>query len=168
MNKGVYIALASIGLAQAAKIPIHYMRTKEWRPEVIYQTGGMPSSHSAGVSSLTTYVALSRGMPTIDFALSLVYGLIVMYDAQGVRRQAGRLTLKVNDLDELIDKINKDQPVKFVEKSPDKLKEMLGHEPEEVIGGAIFGIITGAIGYAITKNDRKTSKFKVKFRDWIR
>lgn len=167
LNKGVYIALASIGLAQAAKIPIHYLKTKEWRPELFYQTGGMPSSHSAGVSSLTTYVALSRGLPTIDFALSLVYGLIVMYDAQGVRRQAGHLTLKVNDLDELVDKIHEDQPVKFEEKSPDKLKEMLGHEPEEVVGGAIFGIITGAIGYALTKKDRKTSKFKVKFRDWM-
>lgn len=167
MNKGVYIALSSIGLAQAAKIPIHYIKTKEWRPELFYQTGGMPSSHSAGVSSLTTYVALSRGVPTIDFALSLVYGLIVMYDAQGVRRQAGRLTLKVNDLDELVDKINKEQPVKFVEKSPDKLKEMLGHEPEEVVGGAIFGIIAGAIGYALTKKDRKMSKYKIKFREWI-
>jgi uncharacterized protein len=167
LNKGVYIALASIGLAQAAKIPIHFLKTKEWRPKIFYQTGGMPSSHSAGVSSLTTYVALSRGVPTVDFALSLVYGLIVMYDAQGVRRQAGHLTLKVNDLDDLVDKINEDQPVKFEEKSPDKLKEMLGHEPEEVIGGAIFGIITGALGYALTKKDRKMSKFKVKFRDWM-
>jgi uncharacterized protein len=167
LNKGVYIALGSIGLAQAAKIPIHYYKTQEWRPEIFFQTGGMPSSHSAGVASLTTYVALSRGVPTIDFALSLVYGLIVMYDAQGVRRQTGQLTLKVNDLDELINKIHEDKPVAFEEKSPNKLKEMLGHEPEEVIGGAIFGIFTGAIGYALTKKNRKTSKFKVRFRDWM-
>jgi uncharacterized protein len=167
MNKGVFIALASIGLAQAAKIPIHYMKKKEWRPEIFFQTGGMPSSHSAGVSSLTTFVALSRGVPTIDFALSLVYGLIVMYDAQGVRRQTGHLTLKVNDIDELVDKINEDRPVKFEEKSPEKLKEMLGHEPEEVLGGAIFGIITGAIGYALTKKDRKLSKLRLKLKDLL-
>lgn len=162
MNKGVPIALASIGLAQAVKIPIHYFKSGEWKPEIFFQTGGMPSSHSAGVTSLTTYVALKRGFPTIDFALSLIYGLIVMYDAQGVRRQAGELTLRVNDINELVEKIKKDEGVKFEEKPPKKLKEMLGHEPEEVIGGALFGIVTGALGYYLEKNNRKMSKFRLR------
>ncbi|MFE8702158.1 divergent PAP2 family protein [Cytobacillus sp. FJAT-54145] len=164
MNKGVYVALLSIGLAQGLKIPIHYYKKKEWRPELFFQTGGMPSSHSAGVSSLTTFIALRRGVPTIDFALSLVYGLIVMYDAQGIRRQTGELTLKVNDLDDLMDKVQHEETVKFEEKSPDKLKEMLGHQPEEVLGGALLGILTGTLGHVLTKKDRKMSKFKVKFR----
>jgi acid phosphatase family membrane protein YuiD len=151
MNKGVSIALISIGLAQTVKIPLHFMKSGEWKPEMFFSTGGMPSSHSAGVTSLTTYIALKRGFPTIDFALSLVYGLIVMYDAQGVRRQAGELTLRVNDLDELVDKIQKDESVKFEEKPPQKLKEVLGHKPEEVIGGAIFGVLTGAAGYYLGK-----------------
>ncbi|WP_174733944.1 divergent PAP2 family protein [Mesobacillus harenae] len=151
MNKGAAIALSSIGLAQGLKIPIHYYYTKEWRPELFFKTGGMPSSHSAGVASLTTYVALDRGMPTVDFALSLVFGLIVMYDAQGIRRQTGELTLKVNDLDELIDKIHEHDPVEFEEKSPDPLKEMLGHQPMEVLGGAILGVIMGAAGHFLTK-----------------
>jgi acid phosphatase family membrane protein YuiD len=151
MNKGVSIALISIGLAQAVKIPLHFMKSGKWKPEVFFSTGGMPSSHSAGVTSLTTYIALKRGFPTIDFALSLVYGLIVMYDAQGVRRQAGELTLRVNDLDELVEKIQKDESVKFEEKPPKKLKEVLGHKPEEVIGGAIFGVLTGAAGYYLGK-----------------
>lgn len=163
MNKGVYIALLSIGLAQSLKIPIHFMKEKEWRPELFLSTGGMPSSHSAGVSSLTTYIALQRGIPTIDFALSLVYGLIVMYDAQGIRRQTGELTLKVNDLGDLMDKIHHDETVKFEEKSPKKLKEMLGHEPEEVIGGALLGVVTGTIGHLLTKKNRKLSKYKIKF-----
>ena len=145
------IALISIGLAQAVKIPLHFMKSGEWKPEMFFSTGGMPSSHSAGVTSLTTYIALKRGFPTIDFALSLIYGLIVMYDAQGVRRQAGELTLRVNDLDELVDKIQKDESVKFEEKPPKKLKEVLGHKPEEVIGGAIFGVLTGAAGYYLGK-----------------
>ncbi|MGJ7921851.1 divergent PAP2 family protein [Neobacillus sp. LXY-4] len=162
MNKGVSIALTSITLAQALKIPIHFMKTGQWNPKVFFQTGGMPSSHSAGVTSLTTYIALKRGFPTVDFALSLVYGLIVMYDAQGVRKQAGELTLRVNDLDELVEKIKKDESVQFEEKPPKKLKEMLGHEPEEVIGGALFGVATGTIGYLLEKNRRKTSKFKIK------
>lgn len=151
MNRGVYIALLSIGLAQFLKIPIHYVKEKKWKPSLFFQTGGMPSSHSAGVSSLTTFIALRRGVPTIDFALSLVYGLIVMYDAQGIRRQTGELTLKVNDLGDLMEKIHKDDAVPFEEKSPKKLKEMLGHEPEEVLGGALLGIITGALGHVLTK-----------------
>lgn len=161
MNKGVIIALLSMGMAQAMKIPLHYRKSGEWKPKLFFQTGGMPSSHSAGVTSLTTYIALKRGLPTIDFALSLVYGLIVMYDAQGVRRQAGQLTLKVNDLHELVEKIKKDETVEFEEKPPKKLKEVLGHEPEEVIGGAIFGIVMGSLGYVLGKNDRKMSKFKI-------
>jgi uncharacterized protein len=163
MNKGVYIALLSIGLAQGLKIPIHYYKEKEWRPELFFETGGMPSSHSAGVSSLTTYIALKQGLPTFDFALSLVYGLIVMYDAQGIRRQTGELTLKVNSLDELITKVRKEEGVEFKEKSPRKLKEMLGHKPEEVVGGALLGILTGMIGHLVTKKDRKLSIFEIKF-----
>ncbi|WP_210365024.1 divergent PAP2 family protein [Bacillus sp. REN3] len=151
MNKGVLISLSSIGLAQALKIPIHYAKTKEWKPELFFATGGMPSSHSAGVSSLTTYIALKKGVPTVDFALSLVFGMIVMYDAQGIRRQTGELTLKVNDLDELIDKIHEDDPVEFEEKSPNPLKEMLGHQPKEVLGGALLGALMGFSGYHLAK-----------------
>lgn len=163
MNKGVYIALMSIGLAQGLKIPIHYYKKKEWRPEVFFETGGMPSSHSAGVASLTTYIALKQGLPAFDFALSLVYGLIVMYDAQGIRRQTGELTLKVNSLDELVRSIGKDGKVEYKEKSPKKLKEVLGHQPSEVIGGAFLGIITGTIGHLMTKKDRKKKVFSIKF-----
>ncbi|WML45037.1 divergent PAP2 family protein [Neobacillus sp. PS3-40] len=163
MNKGVYIALVSIGLAQGMKIPIHYYKQKEWRPELFFETGGMPSSHSAGVSSLTTYIALKQGVPTFDFALSFIYGLIVMYDAQGIRRQTGELTLKVNSLDELMTQIRNDKGIEFKEKSPKKLKEMLGHKPEEVIGGAILGVCTGMIGYLLSKSDRKLPFFKLKF-----
>ncbi|PAE24477.1 divergent PAP2 family protein [Bacillus sp. 7894-2] len=154
MNKGVYIALLSIGLAQGLKIPIHYVKKGELRPDLFFQTGGMPSSHSAGVSSLTTFIALKRGVPTVDFALSLVYGLIVMYDAQGIRRQTGELTLKVNSLGELVDKIHKDETVKFEEEGPKKLKEMLGHQPAEVLGGAILGVLTGTLGYLLTKKKK--------------
>ncbi|KAB7672982.1 divergent PAP2 family protein [Bacillus sp. B1-b2] len=158
MNKGVYIALISIGLAQFFKIPLHFFKTKKWDNSLFFQTGGMPSSHSAGVSSLTTFVALKRGLPTIDFALSLIFGLIVMYDAQGIRRQTGELTLKVNNLGDLVDKINKDKNIQYTEK-PKKLKQMLGHQPEEVFGGAILGIIIGLIGHLLTKPKSKYHSF---------
>jgi uncharacterized protein len=163
MNKGIYIALISIGLAQALKIPIHFFKAKRWKPSLFFQTGGMPSSHSAGVASLTTFIALKRGVPTIDFALSLIYGLIVMYDAQGIRRQTGELTLKVNDMDEFMNTINREETVKYEQKQPKKLKEMLGHEPEEVLGGAILGIIVGVIGWFFQRKGRILSKYKVRF-----
>src|SRR3954465_13153485 len=145
MNKGIYVALISIGLAQALKIPIHFVKTQKWKPDLFFQTGGMPSSHSAGVASLTTFIALKRGTPTIDFALSLIYGLIVMYDAQGIRRQTGELTLKVNSMHDLMEKVDKEESVEFEQESPKKLKEMLGHQPEEVIGGAILGALVGVV-----------------------
>ncbi|WP_462411974.1 divergent PAP2 family protein [Neobacillus sp. Marseille-QA0830] len=163
MNKGIYLALLSIGLAQGVKIPIHFVKKREWRPELFFGTGGMPSSHSAGVATLTTYIALKRGLRAVDFALSLVYGLIVMYDAQGVRRQTGELTLKVNSMNDLIETIHHDETVKFEQKPPKKLKEVLGHEPEEVVGGAVFGVIVGIIGYLCTKKDSKWPKIKVRF-----
>ena len=163
MNKGVYLALFSMGLAQGVKIPIHYFKEKEWRPDLFFGTGGMPSSHSAGVSTLTTYIALQRGLPTFDFALSLVYGLIVMYDAQGVRRQTGELTLRVNSMNDLIEKINKEESLEYKQEAPKKLKEMLGHQPEEVVGGALLGVLVGVIGHLCTKKDRKLSKFKLRF-----
>lgn len=163
MNKGVYLALFSIGLAQGMKIPIHYYKKKEWRPDLFFETGGMPSSHSAGVSTLTTYIALRQGLPTFDFALSLIYGLIVMYDAQGIRRQTGELTLKVNSMNDLMEKIRKEETVEFKQNAPKRLKEMLGHRPEEVVGGALLGVLIGIAGHMFTKKDRNWWNFKLRF-----
>ncbi|MGR3764766.1 divergent PAP2 family protein [Rossellomorea sp. NS-SX7] len=162
MNKGVLTALLSIVLAQGFKIPIHYIKKREWKPELFFQTGGMPSSHSAGVASLTTFIALKKGVKTIDFALSFVFGLIVMYDAQGIRRQTGELTLKVNSLDELVRKAHEKESVEFEERKPKRLKEMLGHQPQEVVGGALLGLIMGALGFIISKKDRQRKRFFVR------
>ncbi|MEG9297941.1 divergent PAP2 family protein [Mangrovibacillus sp. Mu-81] len=162
MNKGILTALLSIVLAQGFKIPLHYMKKKEWKPELFFQTGGMPSSHSAGVASLTTFIALKKGVKTIDFALSFIYGLIVMYDAQGIRRQTGELTLKVNSLDELVRKAHEEESVEFEEKKPKILKEMLGHQPQEVVGGAVLGLVMGALGFLVSKKDRQRNRFFVR------
>ncbi|MCH1627349.1 divergent PAP2 family protein [Ferdinandcohnia quinoae] len=151
MNRAIYIALVSIGLAQFIKIPIKKFKTGFWDWKTMFETGGMPSSHSAGVSSLATYIALRRGVSTIDFGLSSIFGLIVMYDAQGVRRQAGELTLKVNELDEEIERMEGQKDHHYHDRKEDRLKEMLGHQPKEVVGGALFGMLTGTIGYLLTK-----------------
>ena len=100
------------------------------------ETGGMPSSHSAVVTSLMTAVGLSEGFNSPLFAISFVFSFIVMYDAAGVRRAAGKQASILNQL------INSKQ-VKV--DTNEKLKELLGHTPIQVFVGAIYGIIVGYV-----------------------
>lgn len=152
MNRGITTALFSIGLAQFLKIPIKRVRKGKWDWGIFFETGGMPSSHSAGVSSLATYIALKRGISTIDFALSTIFGLIVMYDAQGVRRQTGELAIRVNDLYEDVNELeSKEKSANVYEQKEELVKERLGHQPEEVIGGALLGVATGALSYLLQR-----------------
>ena len=98
------------------------------------ETGGMPRSHSAVVTSLMTAVGLSEGFDSPMFAVSFVFSFIVMYDAAGVRLAAGKQAKILNQL------INSNQ-VKV--DTNEKLKELLGHTPIQVFVGAIYGIIVG-------------------------
>ncbi|TWI59199.1 divergent PAP2 family protein [Halalkalibacter nanhaiisediminis] len=151
MNRPMLTALTTIGLAQGLKIPIKRWQMGEWDFGTFFETGGMPSSHSAGVTALATYIALERGVSSIDFALSTVFGLIVMYDAQGIRRQTGELTIKVNQMAENIAELTAFQKSHSTSKRAVRLRERLGHMPEEVLGGAVFGLLTGSISYLIAK-----------------
>ena len=98
------------------------------------ETGGMPSSHSAVVTSLMTAVGLSEGFASPIFAVAFVFSFIVMYDAAGVRLAAGKQAKILNQL------INSNQ-VKV--DTNEKLKELLGHTPIQVFVGAIYGIVVG-------------------------
>jgi uncharacterized protein len=149
MNKPVITALATIGIAQFLKIPIKQIEDGKWDWSMFLETGGMPSSHSAGVSSLATYIALKRGVKTIDFALASIFGLLVMYDAQGVRRQSGELSIKVNDLEEEIERMRGQEDHHYHDRKSRKIRERLGHQPAEVIGGALIGIASGFLAYKI-------------------
>ncbi|WP_227938125.1 divergent PAP2 family protein [Alkalihalobacillus deserti] len=151
MNRPMITALATIGIAQTLKIPINKAKTGEWDPSILVETGGMPSSHSAGVTALATYIALDRGIPSVDFALSTVFGLIVMYDAQGIRRQTGELTLKVNEMDKELEHLTGIHKKITNRERSVKLRERLGHMPEEVVGGALLGMLTGSLSYFILR-----------------
>ena len=100
------------------------------------ETGGMPSSHSAVVTSLMVAIGMSEGFYSPIFAVSFVFSFIVMYDAAGVRRAAGKQAQILNQL------INSKQ-VKV--DTNEKLKELLGHTPVQVFVGALIGIIAGLI-----------------------
>ncbi len=109
-----------------------YFRTRRWNLRRFVETGGMPSSHSASVAALSTAVGLWHGFNTALFSVTLYFGLIVMYDAAGLRRAAGR---QASVLNRLIERHFQDS-----ERETQKLMELLGHTPFEVFVGAILGI----------------------------
>ena len=101
---------------------------------MLVNTGGMPSSHSASVTAMTTSIGLIKGFDSVVFALAFCLSAVVMYDSAGVRRAAGKQAELLNVMvEELLSEEHK-----F---SKSKLKELLGHTPVEVLAGAIFGIL---------------------------
>lgn len=147
MGRALITGLAGIGLAQVLKLPIHYWRKGEWDWSQVSSSGGMPSSHSAGTAALTTYIAMKKGLSSIDFAVSTVFGLIVMYDAMGVRRRAGEMAVELNELDVEMERLADQHPGVYHRRREEALKEQLGHMPREVIGGALVGVATGIASY---------------------
>ncbi len=110
----------------------------------MFSTGGMPSSHSAAVSSLATVVGISTGTGTLIFAACVVFGVIVMYDAAGIRRHAGEQAIAINKLEAEIGRyIDSDHFRDRHEIYQKRLKEMLGHQPIEVFFGSLMGILVG-------------------------
>ncbi|MFX3675263.1 MAG: divergent PAP2 family protein [Paenisporosarcina sp.] len=163
MNHGIITALSAIGIAQGLKILTHKKLTGDWDWKQAFTTGGMPSSHSAGVMALASYVAANKGTRHTETALAVVFGTIVMYDAQGIRRHTGEIAQLVNNLEDSFIAISGDFPsFDYVEKDKE-LKELLGHQPIEVLGGAILGVAFGLIAARIEnkeREDRKKSRFR--------
>lgn len=143
MNRGIVTALSAIGIAQGLKIFMHKKLTGNWDWKPAFTTGGMPSSHSAGVSALASYVAANKGWNHTETSLATVFGVIVMYDAQGIRRHTGEIAQLVNDLEDRLAKFSGDFPsFEYVQREKE-LKELLGHQPVEVGVGATLGVLIG-------------------------
>ncbi len=152
MNRGIFTALSAIGIAQGLKIFTHKRLTGKWDIKQVATTGGMPSSHSAGVSSLATYIATNKGSSHTETALATIFGMIVMYDAQGIRRHTGEIAQLVNDLEDNFAAFSGDFPsFEFVQRDKE-LNELLGHQPIEVLGGAILGVVLGYISAKCENN----------------
>ncbi|TWT14361.1 divergent PAP2 family protein [Planomicrobium sp. CPCC 101079] len=158
MNRGIVTSLSAIGIAQALKIVTHKKLTGVWDWKQAFTTGGMPSSHSAGVSALASYVAANKGARHTETALAVVFGTIVMYDAQGIRRHTGEIAQLVNDLEDSFVSISGDFPSMTFVKREKELKELLGHQPIEVFGGALFGVVLGLISAKIENDERRNKK----------
>lgn len=165
MNHGIITALSAIGIAQGLKIVTHKKIHGVWDWKQAFTTGGMPSSHSAGVSALASYVATNRGTRHTETALAVVFGTIVMYDAQGIRRHTGEIAQLVNNLEDSFVAITGDFPsLEYVEREKD-LKELLGHQPIEVFGGALLGVVIGLVAARVENKDREDSR-TIQFRQY--
>lgn len=138
-NRVLWCAVAAWFVAQALKIPTYWLVEKELDWRRFFGSGGMPSSHTAFVISLTIMIGAVEGFNTALFAAAVVLSAIVMYDASGVRRETG---IQGQVLNEIIQKVFVDgQPITDVE-----LKELVGHTKVEVAGGFVVGVLT-ALGF---------------------
>ena len=132
-NSVLYIAVITCLIAQASKLIIDLAKNRKFNVRVLVTTGGMPSAHSALVTSLATGVGQTAGWASPEFAIATIFAAIVMYDAAGVRQAAGKQARILNQMiDELFSKDH--------EFNEDKLKELLGHTPFQVIVGSILGV----------------------------
>lgn len=126
-------------IAQSIKVLLGAIREKRFNFAWFVGTGGMPSSHAAGASSLATSVGVTYGFDSAIFAVSLLFAIVVMFDAQGVRRASGRQAVILNKmLDDIYWKKKMDE---------NRLKELLGHTPVQVFAGAILGVLVSLLLY---------------------
>lgn len=138
-------ALCAILVTQLLKVPLHYYQTHKLDMHKVVDAGGMPSSHAAGVMALTTALAYVVGPKSPIFATAVVFTAIVMYDAGGIRRHAGEHAVLLNRIAMEISLGEfSEAPTTSDEQEGERLKEILGHEPKEVIIGALIGMIIGA------------------------
>ncbi len=133
-NRILDIVVVSLVVAQTLKVIFYFFKEKKLNLRKYLDTGSMPSSHSASVSSLATAVGISEGVDSVCFAISLIFSLVVMYDATGVRQAVGKQAVVLNKMINNIRK--KENSVLFEE----NMKELIGHTPLEVLAGAALGV----------------------------
>jgi len=142
MNYALVIGILSVVISQATKVVTAYIAEKKFTPMIILSNGGMPSSHTAFVVSVAISIALSVGMSSPIFAVAAMMAMIVINDAMGVRYEAGKHAFVLNQIiDDMKELSMKDEAY------DQKLKELLGHKPIEVLGGIITGTIVSLLGY---------------------
>ncbi len=151
-NIPLLAALFGIIFAQFIKIPIAYLVTGKLDWRLFTSTGGMPSSHSAAVTALTTAIAFETGLGSPLFAVSATFAIIVMFDATGVRFQAGQQAIMINQMRSDFQTFVHQSKGWTQKKNDEKIKELktlLGHKPSEVLMGALTGIAISLIIYLV-------------------
>lgn len=142
-NKALIAGLIAWAVAQVIKIPLDYLRTRRWNWALLFTTGGMPSSHSALMTSTTLAIGLYYGFDHPTFALGVAVTMIVTYDAAGVRQQAGIHAQRINVI---FEELLRGHPI-----NERDLRVVLGHTPLEVVGGILLGLVVATTQWFIWK-----------------
>ena len=156
INVVLFAAAVSWLTAQVLKTIIYAIKYRTFRLERIWGAGGMPSSHSAFVCSLAMTTCRVCGVNSVEASLAMSIAFIVMYDACGVRREAGQHAREINRLrkivdkldDELVEKLDEEVDIESENSENEELKdhkEFLGHTPIQVLCGALLGILIGFV-----------------------
>ena len=135
-NRFLLVSLSSWFVAQVLKTILYALETKKLDINRLFGDGGMPSGHSATVTSLAIFCGLNFGFDTFQFAVTAILAIIVCHDAMGVRLETGKQAVALNELLEVFELIH---PNKISEAN---LKEFVGHTPIQVIAGILLGILT--------------------------
>ncbi|KAI3713887.1 hypothetical protein L1987_72474 [Smallanthus sonchifolius] len=143
MNYPLLSALLAFAIAQSIKVFTTWYKEKRWDLKQLLGSGGMPSSHSATVTALAVAVGFQDGVGGTTFATALILACVVMYDASGVRLQAGR---QAEVLNQIVYELPAQHPLAEIR----PLRELLGHTPPQVAAGGLLGLITAGIIYLIS------------------
>ena len=136
---------AGIGwlLAQLIKVPLNFIFHREWNWSLLLSTGGMPSSHSALVAGAAHACGLFTGFGSAYFAIAAVIAIVVIYDATGIRWQAGKHAAVINAM---IQDLATGHPLK-----EEQLREVLGHTPMEAVAGTLLGVVVSQLVWLLAK-----------------
>lgn len=138
-NRFFQVSLSSWFLAQVIKTILYAIETKKFDITRLFGDGGMPSGHSATVTSLATLSALTFGTDSFQFAVSAIMAIIVCHDAMGVRLETGKQAVAINELMKAFEALSPKQI------TAEKLKEFVGHTPIQVIAGMLLGIANAIV-----------------------
>lgn len=140
-NRFFIVSVSSWFAAQFLKTVIYGVENKKWDWTRLFGDGGMPSGHSATVTSLAMLSALTFGTDSFQFAVTAILAIVVCHDAMGVRLETGKQAVKINELLEVFELLH---PNKISEAN---LKEFVGHTPIQVMAGILLGIVNACVMY---------------------
>lgn len=144
-NKIFLTAAAGWFTAQILKTIIHFLLSRKFSAERLVGSGGMPSSHSATVCAFAAGSCYEYGGASFQFAVSLLFAIIVMHDAMGVRRETGIQAKLLNNMLRTFEDMGRSEI-----SAHDKLKELVGHTPLQVLIGGLLGILIAALAYTVS------------------
>jgi acid phosphatase family membrane protein YuiD len=139
-NRPLVSAVTAWAVAQVLKTIINYLINKEWKAERLWGSGGMPSSHSATVCAFLVATVFNYGPASFEFAMAVLFAIVVIHDARGVRLETGRQAEILNSITRFLRSGNSK-----IELPEEELKELVGHTPFQVAVGSAIGIIVGLL-----------------------